>query len=206
MTPEEKQAADTALATKALADKASAEAAAKAEAAKATQYEARDFKLPDGSPMKPEDIEGIVTFSKARGLSRDVTQAYIDFEHAESLKDVEHDKAEQVKLGEKQKRALEETKARMAKELLDDPEFGAGDPIKFRDNAELAKRGALKVFGEEFVKFADATGIGSLPGFVKGMRQLGRLIADDRLRLGGSTSESKDKKSDAELFYLENAR
>ena len=206
MTDAEKQAAE-ALAAKTATDAATAaKAASDADKAKALAYEVKDFKLPRGSPGAPEDLERIVSFSKARGLSKEVVQNYVDLEHEEALEDAKFEKQEEAKAAEAQTKKLDETKQRFASELFADPEFGGGNKEQFAANSEVVKRGLVRIFGQEFVNTYAPTGILDIPKFVKGIFPVAKLMAEDKLHLGGTNPQTGQKKSDAELFYNADAR
>jgi hypothetical protein len=192
------------IAAKAASDKAAQEAAGTEKAKKdaeaaALAYEPKDFKLPDGSKLDPKEVERIVTSYKGRGLKRDSVQTILEHEALQFAEDSASEAEE--------RKQLESTQAKWDKELFDSPDFGAGNSEAHKVAVEESNRAILSVFGEKFAKFVQDTGFNRLPEFRLGMRKLGKLFAEDKLRSGnGSAHETGEKRSDAELMYNENAR
>lgn len=108
-----------------------------------------DLKLPEGSQLAKEDVDGIAAYAREQNLSNEVAQAILN---RESFK-----KAEQ----EKEMQALS---TQWKKEILSDKVFGGE---AFPKNAELASRFVKANWSKEAVEYLNSSGLGNHPDLVR---------------------------------------
>jgi hypothetical protein len=154
---------------------------------KQTEFDKTDLQLPPESTLTEESLEGIVSFAKEQGLSREQAQALVDREnnvfadHLDGLKEQQLVQAEG-----------------WMEEMQKDEVFG-GDNLKV--NAELARR-ALQKFGDErLLKDLETANLGNHPGLSRMLMRIGKAMSEDELIKGEVPVK---KKSYEELFYGNN--
>lgn len=160
-----------------------------APAAKTVVPEKYDLKLPtEGNQLKASDLERISAQAKEKGLSNEDAQKLVLQENetinrhlSAQLKDVKEVQS---------KNWLAELKA--------DAEIG-GD--KLNESIENAKRVFVKYFPEDFRKVIDESGLGNVPGFVKGMAKIAKAFGEDHFKDGGRPVQSSEPKDPAAIMY-----
>lgn len=145
-----------------------------------------DLKLPEGSPLSEEDRAQTLKDAKAAGLSK---------EQAETLLTSKDQGARALET--RQKQAFEETKTAWKEAIAKDPEMG-GD--KHAETVTLANRAFKTLASAELQMWADKTGLGNYPEFVRLMAKVGSMMAEDKLVRGtvGSTPTAKTRE---EILY-----
>jgi hypothetical protein len=144
-----------------------------------------DLKIPEGSLLKPEEVDKISAYAKAKGLSNEQAQEELN-KKSDAVKEYHS--------------ALETVHGNSVKEWADksatDKEFGGEN---FGKNAELAKR-ALEKFGSpELKEILNKTGYGNHPELVRFMYRVGKAMGDDSFVSGSKIPGAQ--KSIAEKFY-----
>lgn len=211
-TAEEKAASDKAAADKAVADKtaadktasdkakADAEAATKEKTQKTTTTEGKtttegsekeptadyDLKLPEGSPLSPEDLAATLKDAKDAGQSK---------EQAEKTLQTKDQTARAVL--QRQSDLVKTIQKTWKDQVSKDPEIG-GD--KFTENVEIAKRAWDKLATPDLKKWADETGLGNHPEVVRLMVRVGKLISEDRLVRGAPGGAPKSRNPEDVLY------
>lgn len=148
-----------------------------------------DLKLPEGSLMKPARLEKIAAFAKAKGLSQEDAQAYLEQENQAVKDHVEGEKAQ-----------VEESIVKWVKDGEADKEIG-GEAFKM--NVELAKR-VVDRFGTDLLKTdLNSTGLGNHPELVRLLVRIGKSMSEDQLILPGGQKPSAPKRSAADTLYGE---
>lgn len=148
-----------------------------------------DFKLPEGSFLKPTQVEKIAAYAKEQGFSQEKAQALLERENG-AISSYVSDETQ----------AFESRKAAWVDEIKADAEIG-GD--KTNESVEIAKR-AIDKFGTPRLKEElNRTGFGNYPELVRVFSRIGRLIGEDKLVLGGV--QATTGKSFAEKFYSDSA-
>lgn len=130
-----------------------------------------ELKAPEGSNLDQARIDKVVSFAKERGLSNDAAQAILDSEHQAVSEFVESVKPG-GSLWVKQLDKWEE-------ELAKDSVVG-GNPIKLKENIEIAKKGLDRFADDGLKEFLEATGNGSNPAVVRLFYKLGKAMSDDK--------------------------
>ncbi len=144
-----------------------------------------DFTMPEGVVLDPALVEKFSPIAKELNLSQDQAQSLVDLQ-TETLK------AEKVK-GDK---LWDDTQAEWKAAGETDAEFGGE---KYDENVGLAAR-AIKQFGNaEFNTMLLATGTGNHPEMIRFLWNIGKLIADDKILIGGGGA--KDGKTVAQRLY-----
>lgn len=202
-TAAEKEASDKA--TKDAADKAAAEKAAiekkeepasetkppeevkkpeeKTPAKPPTDY---DLKLPDGSPLSAEDVAQTLKDAKAAGLTK---------EQAESLLNSKDQGAKALQT--RQQEAFKQTQVAWKEAITKDPEMG-GD--KLAETTVLASRAFKQLASAELQIWAEKTGLGDYPEFVRLMARVGKMMGEDKL-IRGTVGASPEPKSREAVLY-----
>jgi hypothetical protein len=134
-----------------------------------------ELKLPEGSHLKPADIERISAHAKEQKLTAEEAQADLE---------IESDVVKTYVEGQKAAKA--------------DPEIG-GD--EFPKKAELIKRVVDRFAPEGFKKALETTGLGNHPELNRFLYRIGKSMADDQLVMPGSAPAPK--KSVESLFYAD---
>jgi hypothetical protein len=147
--------------------------------------ETYDLKLPEGSPLKPADLEAVAAKAKELGLSQTQAQGLLEREGAA------------IAAFEKQQVKDYETKVTSwATELQHDPVFGGA---AFKENAELASR-ALKTYGDpDLIQILNETGLGNHPALNRTFLKIAKATAPDKLVI--AAAETADTRSPEERFY-----
>jgi len=172
---------------KAVADagKVAAEQPPKKESAKAVVPEKYELKMPDGSKLDQKHLESVSTYAKAKGLTNEQAQEFLNRE-SDAVKSL-HDA---------QMAGLQERKTSWKKESELDKEIG-GD--NFAKNVELGHR-VLKHFGADaLIPQLEATGFGNHPDVVRLFMKIGKAMGEDTLVM--PKSQGGGSKSLAETFY-----
>lgn len=145
-----------------------------------------DLKLPEKTLLNQANLDEIVAYAKAQGLSNEQAQAHVERESAAISKDRENQKAEFVKMNNGW---LEELKA--------DKVLG-GD--KLGENDEKAAR-VLDAFGTpEFKKELTDSGLGRHPGLFRMLVKIAGAMGEDNFIAAGAQAAEKEK-SRADRFY-----
>lgn len=145
-----------------------------------------DLKLPEGSLLKPADLEKISSYAKEKGLSTDQAQMLLDQRHSAIT---EYDAS--------QKNLLKTTAEGWMTESKNDKELG-GDA--FAKNAELAKRVVDRFGTEAFKNALNETKLGNHPELLRVFTRIGKAMAEDTLIVPGSPAGGKSQSME-ELFY-----
>jgi len=142
------------------------------------------LKLPEGSLLKPEQLEKISSFAKEKGLSESDAQALLERESSV----VSEFQSEQLK-------AWEDTKTKWVESIKSDKEIGGP---AFEKNVQFAKKAVDRFASPEFKKSLEETGFGNHPELVRVFARIGKAMASDQLIRGG---EAPQRKSTEELLY-----
>lgn len=158
---------------------------AEAEAAKNKPPEKYELKIPEGSLLKPEEVDKISAYAKAKGLSNDAAQAILE-QRSEAVSEYHASQ-------EAEHKGIVET---WAKTSSADKELG-GD--NFAKNAEIAKRVYTRFGNPVLGEFLDKTGYGNHPEVLRVFYRIGLAMTNDSfVPAGGPAGESKGME---ELFY-----
>jgi hypothetical protein len=165
--------------------KEEAKAKADADALKNKPPEKYDLKVPEGSLLKPEEVDKVSAYAKAKGLSNDAAQAILE-QRSEAV--TEFNAAQEV--------AHKELVTTWAKTSSADKEVGGEN---FAKNAEIAKRVYARFGSPQLGEFLDKTGYGNHPEVLRVFYRIGQAMTNDSfVPAGGPAGESKDM---ASLFY-----
>lgn len=165
---------------------AAPETAATTEVKPPVVPEKYELKLPEGSVLKPSDIERVSSYAKEQGLSQDQAQKVLELEHAATAS---YAKALDAEFKAKQESWIQTS--------TNDPEIGGA---AFKENAELAYRAVQKFATPEFVKALETTGLGNHPELVRTFLRIGKAMGSDSLVRPGS-SDPVGKRSVADILY-----
>lgn len=170
--------------TQSAADKKKADDEAAAKNKPPEKYE---LKVPEGSLLKPEDVDKVSAYAKAKGLSNDAAQAILE-QRSEAIAEYDaSQKAEHTVLV-----------TGWAKTSAADKEVGGEN---FAKNAEIAKRVYQRFGSPQLGEFLDKTGYGNHPEVLRVFYRIGAAMVNDSfVPAGGPAGESKDM---ASLFYGE---
>lgn len=194
----EKAAADKATAEKAAAEKAAEEAARgtkapteqeKLEAEKAAAQAQKDIdlmKLPEGSPLSPEDLAAV----KKQALEAKMTK-----EQAEGL--IKERNTGALALKTSQDNAFAQMKTQWKDSLDKDPEMG-GEHLA--ETVLLSSRAFKSLASAEFQVQMEKTGFGNHPEFVRMMAKIGKLMGEDKL-IRGNVEGAPVQKSKEEILF-----
>lgn len=161
----------------------------KPEAPKAPATPPTDYTLvlPENSPLGAEDLAAIAKEAKDAGLPK---------EKAESLLKTYNQLAvnTQVRVEKQQQDAFQQTKTQWKDAIAKDPEMG-GD--NYAETVALSSRAFQALASPELQVWADKTGLGNYPEFVRMMAKAGRMMAEDKLVLGqiGGAPANRDPAS-----------
>lgn len=160
----------------------------KPEAEKATEKPQTDYdlKLPEGSPLSAEDLAQTVKDAKAAGLLK---------EQAQTLLNSKDQGARALKT--RQDAAYEQTKVKWKEDVKNDPEMGGP---KLAETVGLASRAFKTLASAELQVWAEKTGLGSYPEFVRLMAKVGRMMGEDTL-IRGTVGAPQEKKPPEEVLY-----
>lgn len=142
-----------------------------------------DFKIPDGSILKPMHVEKIAAYAKAQGFSQEQAQAYLNERH-----------------GELSGYVTMQSEKWLAEAKLD-KEIG-GDA--FNKNVELAKRYVTRYGSDALKKELDSSGLGNHPELVRMIVKAAKDLnaAEDELVKSRGTTTSRP--TPESVFYTEN--
>lgn len=158
------------------------------QAAEKVVPEKYELKSPEGSFLDQARLDKIAQFAKEQKMSAEEAQSIVDNENGVIAQFVEGQKLE----FEKQTQAWFE-------ECKNDKDVGG---VKFKENAEIAKRAIEHLFPKEINDILNDTGWGNHPALFKGFVKLGQMLSDDKLIL--PQNQSGGQKSAAELIYGSN--
>jgi hypothetical protein len=153
-----------------------------------------DLKLPEGSPLTPEDLAQTLKDAKDAGMTK---------EQAEQMLEKKDQTARAVL--QRQDTALKTEQAKWQDQCAKDPEIGGDDYAK---NIELAKRAWDKLASAELKELASnkvvngvqMTGLANHPEVVRLMVRIGKLIGEDVLVRGTSGAAPKGKNPEDVLY------
>lgn len=144
-----------------------------------------ELKLPEGSPLKTDHLEKIVSYAKERGLSNEDAQALLERENAAVADFVNG-----------QKEILKSTTETWVKEVEQDKELGGE---AYKQNVAYANNVVKKFGSPAFIKTLNETGLGNHPELVRVFARIGKIMANDKLVVAGA--QSTPKKSIEDVFY-----
>lgn len=144
-----------------------------------------ELKLPEGSHLKADHLEKIVSYAKERGLSNEDAQKLLERENSVVAGFVED-----------QKQQLKQTTDAWMKEVESDKEIGG---TNYKQNVAYANEVVKKFASPQFIKTLNETGLGNHPELVRVFARIGKLMANDKLVVPGTQSIAK--KSIEEVFY-----
>lgn len=146
--------------------------------------------LPEGSPLTPEELASTQKEAKEAGLPEAKAKEMLQSKDQTA-------RAAQTRLVEQQQKAFDDTKTQWKEQLAKDPDMG-GD--KLAETTILASRAFQTLASPQLQVWAEKTGLGSYPEFVRLMARVGRLIGEDRL-IRGSVDTPPAQKSREETLY-----
>lgn len=164
----------------------------KAEAEKARLAAQKDYtlSLPENSPLSSEELAAIQKEAKDAGLTKEKAEQMLTSKDQTA-------RAAQTRLQEQQAKAFAETKSQWRATVEKDPEMG-GD--KFNETVALSSRAFKTLASPELQIWAEKTGLGSYPEFVRLMAKVGKMMGEDRL-IRGSIDAPTEKKPKEEVLY-----
>lgn len=143
-----------------------------------------DLKLSEKSFLAEENVKEVESFAKENGLSNEAANKLLNYQE-----DLISNFADKIQ--DRHEQQVDD----WFNECQKDPEIG-GD--KLGETSELSKR-ALKAFGsDELSQALKETGYGNNPHVVRFLRNIGEVIQDDKLVLGGAEGKQTSK---AERLY-----
>lgn len=148
-----------------------------------------DFKLPEGSQLKPDVLEKIASIAKERGFTNEQAQALVDPKLQSVISEVVTAKLQE----ETKHKAMTE----WVNEAKNDKEIG-GDA--FGKSIESAKRVVQRFGTDQFRKALNETGLGNHPELVRVFARIGKAMEPHELIKPGS-QPGITKKSMEETLY-----
>lgn len=148
-----------------------------------------EFKLPEGSQLKPETLEKIASIAKERGFTNEQAQALVDPKLQSVLTDIVS-----AKLQEDTKQLAN---TEWVKEAKDDKEIGGE---AFGRSVETAKRVVERFGTDSFKKALNDTGLGNHPELLRVFARIGKAMEPHELIKPG-TQPSAVKKSPEEVLF-----
>lgn len=147
-----------------------------------------DLKLPEGSPLKPENVEAVKAWAKEQGLSVKQAQAQLD---RESKAQVDRTAAEQADLDGK--------RAVWKKATLDHPELGGANLVRTTGRTKAA----LTRFDKDgsLTKVLETSGLGDLPAVVSYLESIGAALESDKFVVPPVVPVTGEKAKDESVFY-----
>lgn len=145
-----------------------------------------DLKAPEGSLLSAEDVAQTLKDAKAAGLTK---------EQAETLLTSKDQGAKALKT--RQDTAFEQTKVQWKKDVENDPEMGGE---KHTETVTLANRAFKTLASADLQIWAEKTGLGNYPEFVRLMAKVGRMMGEDRL-IRGTVEAPETQKAPETLLY-----
>jgi hypothetical protein len=145
-----------------------------------------DLKLPEGSLLTPEDLAQTLKESKEAGLTKEQAEMRL------TSKD-QGAKALQTR----QNTAFEQTKVQWKEAVEKDPEMG-GEHLA--ETAVLSSRAFKALASVELQVWAEKTGLGHYPEFVRMMTKIGRMMGEDKL-IRGTVGAPEAPKPPEEILY-----
>ena len=149
-----------------------------------------DLKLPDGSHLKPAELERIAAEAKARGLTNEQAQAEVNRES----------QSRATYLSELQKEHTDLVEKKWPEMAKADTEIGGAE---FTKNVELAHRVLKKFATEDFMKDLEISGYGNHPGLLMAFVRIGRAMGEDQLIIPTGQAPTKAR-TIAEVLYGSN--
>lgn len=139
-----------------------------------------DIVLPENTPLDPTVTERVTALAKELGLTdAKHAQGVLDAIHAETAKSLETFR-DAIKPGGS---VWMETKHRLEAQALADKEIG-GTPEALTASVVEAKRVLDQYATSEFAAFAEESGIGSHPEFIRLLKRVAKATGEDRLVQG----------------------
>jgi hypothetical protein len=138
--------------------------------------------LPADSPLTPEDLALTLKEAKESGLTQDEAKEMLQSKDQIA-------RSAQTRLKQFQEQAFEQQKASWKDAVAKDPEMG-GD--KLAETVALSSRAFKQLASPELQMWADKTGLGNFPEFVRLMTKVGRLMSEDRIVQGSQGSPPVD--------------
>lgn len=178
--------ADASASTPAAVDPNSDKQSKEATQADAAVPVAYDLKLPEGSFLKPEQVEQISAFAKEHKMTPDLAQKLLERESVSISSFAQARQAE-----------VDKEVSGWLTQVQNDPDYGGE---KFKQNAEYARQFVKKYGDEDFWKALDMTGLGNHPALFRFMAKAGKAAANDKAVFAGTTT-APEKKSQAEILY-----
>lgn len=147
--------------------------------------ESYDLKLPEGSKLKPERVEDIKTYAKAKGLSSEAAQELLQREA--SLVDGYYSEllTEHQKITESWKQ-----------EVVKDSEIGGE---KMNENIQLAQRALERWATPKLIQELESTGYGNHPEVIRLLTRIGKAMSNDKMV--SANSQTGGVKSYEERLY-----
>lgn len=146
------------------------------------------LKLPEGSYLKPADVEKIQTLAKEKGWSNDQAQEHLSV-RSDAYKDA------YASMVTEQNEQLNKTSDEWIQQLRSDKTIGGE---KFQENMELAKRVVAR-FNPALVKPLEDTKLGNHPELVKLLVAMAPHFSNDKMIHPGV--QAAGKLSREEIFY-----
>lgn len=146
--------------------------------------------LPPDSPLSADDLAAVAKEAKDAGMPKEKAEALLTSRN-------ELAKASQARLIETQQKAFQEVQGQWKEAIAKDPEMGGE---KLAETTMLASRAFKSVASAELQVWAEKTGLGNYPEFVRMMAKVGRLMGEDRL-VRGPVDEPPAKLSPEERLY-----
>ena len=147
--------------------------------------ESYDLKLPDGSKLKPEQVEDIKSYAKAKGLSSEAAQELLQREASVVDGYFKELQTEHQKITEAWKQ-----------EVVKDSEIGGE---KMNENIQLAQRSLEKFGTPKLIQELESTGYGNHPEVIRLLTRIGRAMSNDKMVVAGA--QTGGLKSLEETFY-----
>lgn len=142
--------------------------------------------LPDGSLLSPEDLVQTLKEAKDAGLTQVQAEAVLKSKDQGA-----------TALKTRQDTAFEQTRVQWKESVTKDPEMG-GD--KYAETVALASRAFKHLASAELQIWAEKTGLGDYPEFVRFCARAGKMMAEDKL-VRGIVGDVEHKKPPEEVLY-----
>lgn len=159
-----------------------------------------DVKLPDGSTLPATVLETVSTTARALGLSNENAQRLADLVNSEATavaKRLQQDYSPGGKVFESQRQTWQDA-------ALKASDIGNGSPEVLQAHVARVTTLVQKYFPDDVRTLINDTGIGSHPGFFRGMAKLAEALKEDGWVKGPAFSGTR--KSLAQRLYPEAAK
>lgn len=148
------------------------------------------LKAPEKSALTDTDIKAITEMAKAKGLTQDQAQAFVDREAARLD---EHG----ANLTKQNTEAFQGLYRTWSEQVSADKDFGGP---KQAATIESARRVVAKYADPEFAKILNETPFGSHPGLIRMLARLGQSMREDGVHAGSDTPAAAPVRP-ADLLY-----